>query len=56
MATRMCLTVAVAFVFCTSLAQAGPVFDEDPYIVVDLVPDNPGPYYGGENVNVDVNL
>ncbi len=56
MATRMCLTVAAAFVFCTSLAQAGPVFDEDAYIVLDLVPADSGLYYGGERVNVDVNL
>ncbi len=56
MATRMFLTVAAAFVFCTSLAQAGPVFDEDQYFVIDLVPDNSGPYYGGERVNVDVLL
>ncbi len=53
MATRMCLMVAAAFVFCTSMAQAGPVLFGEPQVIVELVPDNAGPYYGGERVTVD---
>ena len=56
MAWRIGLAVAAAVLFCTSLAQAGPVFGTDPSIVVELVPDNPGPYYGGEHVTADIYL
>lgn len=51
------------FLLCTTIVQAGPVFlgsiagggtDSQGQIVVDLVPNQSGPYFGGEQITVDV--
>ena len=47
--------VFVSAVVCaSSLARAGPVDLGNPQIIIELVPDNPGPYFGGEHISIDL--
>ncbi|UCC32094.1 MAG: hypothetical protein JSU86_07395, partial [Phycisphaerales bacterium] len=64
MRTRPIILSPIMLISITAGASAGPVtfvdtnaYSEgaaDPQVVVELVPNNPGPYFGGERVIVDV--